>query len=143
MIVRIHSGGLRETKWYEYLLRFLFGGAITALTGVIGKHWGPVVAGLFLGFPAIFPASATLVQKHTRESKARKGLHGEQRGIEAAADDALGATIGSAGLVIFAFISWRLFPRHSPALVLPLATAAWLAAASSLWLARKWRHRRR
>src|ERR1700758_1107032 len=104
MIVKLDLAGLRETRWHEYLIRFLFGGLITAIAGAIGKQWGPVVAGLFLAFPAIFPASATLVEKHERERKQRKGLQGEQRGTEAAADDAMGAAIGAIGLIVFAAI---------------------------------------
>lgn len=95
----------------------------------------------FPGVPAIFPASATIIEKHEREKKQRKGLHGEQRGIEAAADDALGAALGSVGLLVFAAICWVFFPRYSPPLVLPSATLAWMAAASLVWIVRKrgWR----
>lgn len=137
MLVAIDSSGLRQTKWHEYIIRFVFGGAITAATGLIGGHWGPVVAGLFLAFPAIFPSGATLVQKHERERKERKGLHGEERGIDSAADDAIGAAIGSVGLSAFAWICWQLIPRYWPPLVLTIATLAWLIAAVSIWIIRK------
>jgi hypothetical protein len=36
---------------------------MTAIPGWIASKYGPVVGGLFLAFPAIFPASATLVEK--------------------------------------------------------------------------------
>ena len=137
MIVKLDLAGLRETKWHEYLIRFLFGGLITAIAGAIGKEWGPVVAGLFLAFPAIFPASATLVEKHERERKQRKGLQGEQRGIEAAADDAMGAAIGAIGLIVFAAICWLLIPRYSPVLILAGAMLAWFVVASLIWILRK------
>jgi uncharacterized membrane protein (GlpM family) len=142
MIVKIDPSGLKDTKWYEYLIRFVFGGLITVIAGAIGKEWGPAVAGLFLAFPAIFPASATLVEKHERERKQRKDLHGEQRGIDAAADDALGATMGSAGLVAFALVCWLLIPRYSLGLVLAGATLVWLLTACSIWMLRKrrWKH---
>jgi hypothetical protein len=39
-------------------------------------EWGPAVVGLFLAFPAIFPASATLIEKHERQRKQRQGLTG-------------------------------------------------------------------
>jgi hypothetical protein len=51
------------------------------------------VGGLFLAFPAIFPASATLVEKHEAENKKRRGLSGMVRGREAAALDAAGAAM--------------------------------------------------
>ena len=137
MMVKLDLAGLRETRWHEYLIRFLFGGLITAIAGAIGKEWGPVVAGLFLAFPAIFPASATLVEKHERERKQRKGLHGEQRGTEAAADDAMGAAIGAIGLIVFAAICWLLIPRYSPVLILAGAMLAWFVVASLIWILRK------
>jgi hypothetical protein len=46
------------------------------------------IGGLFLAFPAIFPASATLIEKHVRERKEKAGLPGARRGKEAAAFDA-------------------------------------------------------
>jgi uncharacterized membrane protein (GlpM family) len=137
MIVKLDLAGLRETRWHEYLIRFLFGGLITAIAGAIGKEWGPVVAGLFLAFPAIFPASATLVEKHERKRKQRKGLQGERRGTEAAADDAMGAAIGAIGLTVFAAICWLLIPRYSPVLILAGAMLAWFVVASSIWILRK------
>jgi 4-hydroxybenzoate polyprenyltransferase len=142
MIVKFDRSGLKQTTWREYLVRFAFGGLITVAAGGIGKEWGPVVAGLFLAFPAIFPASATIVEKHERERKQNQGLHGEQRGIEAAADDALGAAIGSVGLLAFAAIGWWLIPRYSPVFVLISAMLAWIAAAGSSWIFRKHGRRR-
>lgn len=137
MIVNIDPRGFKDTKWHEYVLRFMFGGLITVAAGLIGKKWGPTVAGLFLAFPAIFPASATLVEKHAVERKRRKGLHGEQRGADAAADDAMGATIGSIGLVIFAGVCRLFIGRYSPGLVLPAAMLAWFLTAGSIWIFRK------
>jgi hypothetical protein len=51
--------------------------------------------GLFLAFPAIFCASATLIEKHERERKEEKGLQGKERGQDAAVLDAAGAGLGS------------------------------------------------
>ena len=48
-----------ETKWSEYVTRFIFGGLVTLLAGVIADHYGPNIGGLFLAFPAIFPASSS------------------------------------------------------------------------------------
>jgi hypothetical protein len=42
-----------------------------------GRLVRPVVGGLFLAFPAIFPASATLIEKHVRERKEKAGLPDE------------------------------------------------------------------
>ena len=142
MRIQFDFSAIKKTKWYEYAVRFFFGGAVTVVAGILAKRYGPVWGGLFLAFPAIFPATATLVEKHERERKQRKGLHGEQRGIDAAADDALGAAMGSAGLLAFALICWLFIPRYSLGLVLAVATLVWLLTAVSIWILRKrrWKH---
>jgi hypothetical protein len=101
MTINIDPAGLKQTKWHEYALRFIAGGITTVVAGLISRKWGPGIGGLFLAFPAIFPASATLIEKHERQRKQEKGLHGRERGKDAAAVDALGAAMGSVGLVAF------------------------------------------
>ncbi len=76
MKIHVELNVVQQTKWYEYALRFLFGGLITATAGIIAKKFGPEIGGLFLAFPAIFPASATLIEKHEKEKKARRQLNG-------------------------------------------------------------------
>jgi Protein of unknown function (DUF3147) len=71
MIVQLKLSALRETRWYEYLTRFALGGTMTVIAGLIAARFGPIVGGLFLAFPAIFPASATLIEKHVRERRER------------------------------------------------------------------------
>jgi hypothetical protein len=73
MIIKIDPSGLKETTRHEYAQRFVAGGMITVLAGVIARRWGLGIGGLFLAFPAIFPASTTLIQKHERQRKQRKG----------------------------------------------------------------------
>ena len=137
MNVSFNLGALAKTKWYEYLVRFAFGGAITVTAGILAKHFGPVFGGLFLAFPAIFPASATLVAKHETEKKKNAGIASSSRGRQAAALDAAGATLGSAGLAGFALTVWRLLPHYNSALVFLAATAIWLALAILSWLSWK------
>jgi hypothetical protein len=136
MIIQLNLSALRETRWYEYLIRFALGGAMTVIAGLIAVHFGPIVGGLFLAFPAIFPASATLIEKHVRKQKEKVGLNGTRRGREAAALDAAGATLGSFGLAAFALIIWLLIER-APASALALATVAWLAVAVLAWMLRR------
>jgi hypothetical protein len=137
VIIKLDTSTVRETRWYEYVLRFLFGGLITAVAGVIAERFGPVIGGLFLAFPAIFPASATLIEKHQREKKEMKGLSGKQRGRDAAALEASGAAIGSIGLLLFAALVWALLPQHRPSFVLIGATCAWGVASAGIWRLRK------
>ena len=137
MIVQLNLSALRETRWYDYLIRFALGGAITVIAGLIADRFGPIVGGLFLAFPAIFPASATLIEKHVRKQKEKVGLSGARRGREAAALDAAGATLGSFGLAAFALTIWLLIER-APASALALAAVAWLAIAILAWMLRRW-----
>ena len=137
MQIKVDLSVLGQTKWYEYAVRFLFGGLITAFAGIIAKKFGPGIGGLFLAFPAIFPASATLIEKHEKQKKEKEGLRGTQRGREAASIDAAGAAMGSSGLLVFALLVWQLIPRHSTWMVLMAATAAWLAVSVLIWLVRK------
>jgi MFS family permease len=132
MIVQFKFSALRQTNWSEYLVRFVLGGAITVIAGLIAAHFGPVIGGLFLAFPAIFPASATLIEKHARERKQKAGLPGTRRGKEAAALDAAGAALGSFGLAAFGLVIWLMIVA-SPAWALVLAAAAWLAVAILAW----------
>jgi hypothetical protein len=137
MIVRLNLSALSETRWSEYLIRFALGGAMTVLAGLIADRFGPIVGGLFLAFPAIFPASAPLIEKHVRKRKEKVGLSGARRGREAAALDAAGATLGSFGLAAFALIIWLLIER-APVSALAVAAVAWLAVAVLAWMSRRW-----
>ncbi len=137
MRIEIDPSALGKTRWYEFAVRFLFGGLITAVAGIIAKKFGPGVGGLFLAFPAIFPASATLIEKHEKQKKERAGLHGSARGRKAASVDAAGAAIGSLALVAFALLVKRFLPDHSAWLVLTGSTGLWLALSLLLWHIRK------
>jgi len=141
VIVKVDSSGLKQIRWHEYVIRFVMGGMVTVITWSVAKNWGPVIGGLFLAFPAIFPASATLVEKHERQRKQEKGLCGEKRGLDVAAADAFGAALGSLGLVIFAFFCWRLLPRFRPAWVLASGVFLWVLVSTSAWFIRKRRKR--
>jgi hypothetical protein len=137
MRIQFTPSALRQTKVHEVLVRFVLGGLITAMAGIIAKKFGPILGGLFLAFPAIFPASASLIEKHEKQKKAEEGLHGARRGRQAASVDAAGAAMGSIGLLVFAWGVWRFLPRHNAVLVIALATVAWLCVAVGTWHIRK------
>src|SRR5690348_2284977 len=128
MKVTASFGALRELKFHEYAIRFVAGGIITVAAGLIAKRFGPSFGGLFLAFPAILPASATMIAKHERLRKEEKGLHGTIRGRKAAGADAAGAALGGIGLIVFAILVWRMLPQI-PAAALMSATAAWFGVA--------------
>jgi hypothetical protein len=131
--IRFDIGSLGRSKWYEYVIRFAFGGTVTALAGIIAKRFGPQVGGLFLAFPAIFPAAATLIEKHEKQKKERDGEYGKKRGRAAAGVDAAGAALGSIGLMAFALIVWQKLPNHKLGTVLVVATLGWLVTSVMVW----------
>jgi hypothetical protein len=110
---------------------------ITALAGIIAKRFGPGIGGLFLAFPAIFPASATLIEKHEKEKKKALGLKGEARGRSAASIDAAGSSMGSIGLFVFALVVWQFMPRARAWIVLAGAIVLWLGVSVAVWQIRK------
>lgn len=137
MKIGLDIDSLKENRWSEYAVRFFFGGVITAAAGVIAKKFGPEVAGLLLAFPAIFPASATIIEKHEKEKMAQAGVDGTQRGRAIASIDAAGATMGSLGLMAFAAVVWKALPKHPAWVVLIAATLLWFGVAIAVWILRR------
>jgi hypothetical protein len=137
MIVDVDFASLKSTKPHEYALRFLFGGIVTVTAGIIAKRFGPGIGGLFLAFPAIFPASATLIEDHEKQSKQEAGYDGTRRGRTAAGLDAAGTFLGALALLLFAFVIYRLLPSQAPLLTFAVASLAWLALSALLWFLAK------
>jgi len=117
-------GSLRDIQPNDYTIRFLFEGLCTVVAGWIAKRWGPEIGGLFLAFPALFPAGASLLERHERDKKQKAGFDGT-RGRVVAGIDAIGASIGCIGLVAFAATLWIGLPAHNPYLMTAAATALW------------------
>ncbi len=143
MVVKLSLSSLKDTRWYEYVIRFVLGGAATVLAGAIGAGFGAEVGGLFLALPAIFCASATLIEAHERRAKEKAGLGGARRGQAAAALDAAGTGLGSIGLLAFAAV-FCLTVGASPVAAFAAALMAWaIVSVSMWWLRRKIRKSRR
>jgi hypothetical protein len=51
MIVQFKPSAFRQTRWYEYLVRFALGGTMTVVAGLIAARFGPVIAACFSPFP--------------------------------------------------------------------------------------------
>ena len=137
MIVQPRLAAIKGIKPHEWIIRFVFGGGICVVAGLIAKHYGPTIGGFFLAFPAIFPASATLVEAHERMHKRRAGFDGTHRGQMVAGIDAYGTMLGCIGLACFALLCWLLLPRVATAAVFVLATLAWFLVSAALWWLRK------
>ena len=132
--VHVHLDGLKQTQPHEYVVRFVFGGATTLIAALIGRRFGAVVGGLFLAFPAIFPASATLIETHEKRRMAKAGQDGTLRGRLAASVDARGCSRGCVGLAGFALVVWKGIPSHNATMVIGLATVVWLVVSYVVWL---------
>lgn len=137
MKITLSSSALRQVQPHEIALRFVLGGLITVLTGLITMRFGPVIGGLFLAFPAILPASISLIQKHEMRKKQERGMNGQQRAKYAAGVEAAGAMMGSLGLFSFGLVVWRFAPHYDAWMVLLGATTAWFAVAIAAWAIHK------
>ncbi|HEY6413959.1 MAG TPA: DUF3147 family protein [Edaphobacter sp.] len=144
-MIEMKFSSLKETRPHEYAVRFLFGGTCTVLAGLIARRFGPGVGGLFLAFPAIFPAGASLIEEHEKRRKAELGFDGATRGRLAAGIDAAGASLGCIGLIAFAWILWIGLPTHNAYGVILAASLLWLLISVLLWTVRRGRflHRAR
>jgi hypothetical protein len=137
MIIQAKLAAIKGIKPHEWIIRFVFGGLVCVVAGLIAQHFGPVIGGFFLAFPAIFPASASLVEAHEKQHKARAGFDGTNRGHVVAGIDALGAAIGCIGLAGFALVFWIWLPRTGVIPTFALATLVWLTLAVGAWLLHK------
>ena len=134
--IKVSPSSLREGRWYEYLVRFALGGAATVFTGLVSSRYGASIGGLFLALPAIFCASATLIESHEIRRKREAGLKGKRRGREAAALDAAGAALGAIGMLACAMVFWMLGERSGAGAFVG-ASLAWLIAAVAAWFLRR------
>lgn len=143
MVINADMSALKKASWLEYAMRFVFGGSMTVIAGLIAKYYGPELGGLFLAFPAIAPAAATLIDQHAKEDQQRAGFEGHTRGRKTAALDMFGTVWGSVGLLAFGLVIWQVAPSHSTWLVLLAAMIAWVAGALGTWEMRRALKRRK
>lgn len=134
--IEANWASLKQTRTHEYAVRFLFGGLCTVAAGLIAKRFGPGAGGLFLAFPAIFPAGVSLIESHEKRRKAKTGSDGRNRGRMAASLDSQGASLGCIGLLAFAFVLWRWLNNHNAVLMISVAAMVWLGVAYALWAVR-------
>lgn len=124
--VEVDLTKLKEAKPTDYAIRFAFGAAISVAAAVISLKFGPKVGGLFLAFPAILPATLTLLEK--KEGKAQ------------VLADASGGILGAVGLAAFALVAFLLLHAIGPVLALGAALLAWVAVAVGLYFVFKATH---
>jgi len=112
IVAGIDLGKLREVVPRDLALRFAFGAGISIIAGLAGLLVSSRFGGMFLAFPAILPATLTLLE--------------EKDGTEHAVHDVRGAALGAIGLIAFAVAAWG---TRS----LLAAAAAWLVASLSAY----------
>ncbi len=118
-VVRLSPSELGKVKPWEYLLRFFFGGLVTAAVGLVAHRFGPAVAGVFAAFPSILPAALTLVTRHD--------------GRASAAEDSRGACFGAVGLLAFALVVHAAAGRWPAWLTLATSFVAWAVVSVGTW----------
>jgi CDP-diglyceride synthetase len=119
-IPRLHPQGLKDKSPKDYAIRFVFGASISLIAALITIKF-QLLGGMFLAFPAILPASLTLVERDA--------------GQEAAAIDAEGAIIGALGLVAFALVAAFGINTIGAISALIAAALAWLVVSLSIYTA--------
>jgi hypothetical protein len=119
--VEADPGSLSRIKPRDMVIRFIFGAAVALLAGLVALRFGPRVGGLFLAFPAILPASLTLIEQKESRLKAEA--------------DATGGILGSAGMISFAAVTLLGVGFLQSAVALFIALAAWAAVAVCSYLA--------
>ena len=104
----------------KYLTRFVFGAGIATAAAIVGMVFGPKIGGILLAFPAILPASLTLIERKDGRHEAKV--------------DAIGALLGSFALIGFAAVAAFALPRFGAVIALALACAAWAVIAAGLYV---------
>jgi hypothetical protein len=117
--VAVDLSRLRRVHPRDLALRFAFGAAVSLLAGLVALRFGPRLGGVFLAFPAVLPASLTLIEAKEGRLKALA--------------DAKGGQIGAAGMIAFALTAAALLPVAPVGLVLAAALAVWSAVAIGLY----------
>jgi hypothetical protein len=137
MRLRLEFDSLRETTARDYVTRFLFGGTVTVLASLIAEHYGPVIGGLFLAFPGIFPGGIMLTEEHKIERERAAGYQGTWSARGEAAVEATGASCGALGLAAFAAVLCKGIGSHGLVPTLVCAGAAWTLASWAAWWLRE------
>jgi hypothetical protein len=119
LLPAVQPAKVRQIRPKDYLIRFALGAAVSIVAGILSETISRRYGGAFLAFPSILPASLTLIQK--------------EEGTRRADRDAVGAILGSVGLVVFAMIGEATFGHIEPFAALMLALAGWVIASFALY----------
>lgn len=119
----VEPRSLRSIRPREYVIRFLFGAGVALVAALVGQVVGLRAGGLLLAFPAILPATLTLIERKEGRRRAR--------------EDDIGAVAGGVGMVAFALVGWLALARlgwPGPA-ALGTAFGAWAVVSAAPFVA--------
>ncbi len=119
LIPSVDPSKVKSHRFGDYAVRFAFGAAIALVAGLVGMALGPKAGGVLLGFPAILPASLTLIEK--------------KEGKEEASIDSVGAILGATAMIAFAVLVSLTVTMWGPVVSVVVALMAWLAVAVGLY----------
>jgi hypothetical protein len=119
--VRVRPEKAKQTPPKDLLIRFGFGAGISIVAGLISMAFGPRAGGMFLAFPAILPATLTLLQQEESKREAK--------------EDDQGAILGAIGLLAFATTAALLLEGSSGWVALGTASGAWVVTSIGLYVA--------
>jgi uncharacterized protein DUF3147 len=117
---RLELRRAREVPFQHLAVRFALGAAISVAAALIGTAVGTRFGGMFLAFPAILPASLTLIE--------------HEEGVRRADRCAVGAVLGGAALLVFAGGAEAALGHLAAGVALAVATVAWAGAACVLYI---------
>jgi hypothetical protein len=118
--VHFDRSAVSKCKPAELGIRFVFGFVVSVVAGLVSLGAGDRAAGMFLAFPAILPATLTLIERKDGEARAE--------------GNAAGAALGAVAMCAFAVVSWALLDVVPSVVAELLALAVWAVAAVSLFL---------
>jgi hypothetical protein len=110
---------LKHLKLKDYILRFLFGGAISVLAAFITQVLNVRIGGVFMAFPAILLASLTMISREDGKYNAE--------------EDARGGIVGAVAFVVTAIVLILTLRALSVPVVLFMALIVWLICAFGLY----------
>jgi uncharacterized membrane protein (GlpM family) len=110
---------LKRIKLKDYIIRFLFGGAVSVIAALISTLTNDRIGGIFTAFPAILIASLTIINRMDGQHEAEK--------------DARGAIVGAIAFVITAIVLSLTLEVLAGALALLLALVVWVLCAIGLY----------
>jgi hypothetical protein len=110
---------LREVRWGQMAVRFIFGATTSLASGGVSLLFGARPGGILLAFPAILAATLTLIEKEEDSEDAR--------------EDARGALAGAAALAAYAGAVALLIGRVPGVVALATAAVTWLVLTCGLY----------